>query len=1065
MKLVSLLLFAFGPFTRRRLDFGPSGTGLHLIVGPNEAGKSSALRAIGDLRFGIPERSEDDFVHGKTELQVGAIFLDGNGQAHGYARRKKRDKAGESPKSLGRVDPLGGDVVWDVPFSALELKALHGGFSREEHDQMFAMDHAALRNGGDALIQGRGDLGSALFQASAGAASVPTVLAALDDEARRYFAPRASTASINAARVRYDTARKAASAATVRGADWDQRRKRLAAAEADCQAQQQALETARTHARDLTQLVSVGEYLRTLDDCARQLRDTLDAPLLTEDAATRRTAAVVELQHAQRDQADARTKWQLAQVEYAGLPSPDAVLALETEIARFAAAAADAGALRAELALVRSDPGVMDNDLVVGAAVGQGGARDQMLQTLEAARTHAAAWGDADTQAVMVEREADLLTQRVNQQLNDLGVPDVAGLIRVEPVLPALLDDQEHLDQEQTRYRQGLMDRQQTLTDDLRQNEQRLQAICATGDIVTLASLSLAREQRNDQWQQLRRHLLDPNDRSPVAGSSTAELLGAFEVSMTRADDQADRLHDDADRAAQFRDVQARLQTLKLDLAGLERQIAESSRSGQDRQTQWIGDLARRGLPALPVRALRQWQEQRERTLEDWRQVGQLRQRSVTLQRGRDGARRQLIDAMTAVLACWPACPVLGVTDDDQTLADLQRRAADLVQAMVTAQTMAASRAATLAEKNDQQRRRQVSLDDLIMRGRRLIQALGGDPRDVDESCLELTGADLAHRLTEARRIGARRHELQTTQTEQQQRLELTNQRVAQATQILTDLCAAAQVETVDQLPQAEARSDRRRAALQTAKIAREQLARVTGQSEDQVRARMQSIDPETLPALAQAAAVDVQAHENALVPTLQAANLARTAFEQLDDSDAVAVAREAMELASASYADALLPWARLRLAQALLRQAADRYAERAQAPMLTQAQMYFSGITAGRYPRLVIDGEGDHPVLLAVRDDGSRIRLDGMSEGTRDQLYLALRLAALGLQRESGCDMPLILDDVLMTSDDERATHILQALMRFAEQSQVLVFTHHDHLADLALRRVGLSPDHLHRL
>ena len=53
MKLARLLLQAFGPFTDKTLDFAASPGNLHLIYGPNEAGKSSALRAITDLRFGI----------------------------------------------------------------------------------------------------------------------------------------------------------------------------------------------------------------------------------------------------------------------------------------------------------------------------------------------------------------------------------------------------------------------------------------------------------------------------------------------------------------------------------------------------------------------------------------------------------------------------------------------------------------------------------------------------------------------------------------------------------------------------------------------------------------------------------------------------------------------------------------------------------------------------------------------------------------------------------------------------------------------------------------------------
>lgn len=54
MKLLKLLLQAYGPFTAKTVDFSTGPVDLHLIYGPNEAGKSSALRAMIDLRFGIP---------------------------------------------------------------------------------------------------------------------------------------------------------------------------------------------------------------------------------------------------------------------------------------------------------------------------------------------------------------------------------------------------------------------------------------------------------------------------------------------------------------------------------------------------------------------------------------------------------------------------------------------------------------------------------------------------------------------------------------------------------------------------------------------------------------------------------------------------------------------------------------------------------------------------------------------------------------------------------------------------------------------------------------------------
>ena len=112
--------------------------------------------------------------------------------------------------------------------------------------------------------------------------------------------------------------------------------------------------------------------------------------------------------------------------------------------------------------------------------------------------------------------------------------------------------------------------------------------------------------------------------------------------------------------------------------------------------------------------------------------------------------------------------------------------------------------------------------------------------------------------------------------------------------------------------------------------------------------------------------------------------------------------------------------------------------------------------MTGRAYERLVTDESEDTPALCAQRVGGSRIGIEEMSEGTADQLYLALRLAALELRRSSHPQMPLILDDALITSDDERAANILRALVLFAEHGQVMIFTHHRHLVDVSRTTLG---------
>ena len=71
MKILELALYAFGPFTDAVLDLSAGQEGLHLIYGPNEAGKSSALRALRQALFGIPAQSSDSFVHPYSKMRIG----------------------------------------------------------------------------------------------------------------------------------------------------------------------------------------------------------------------------------------------------------------------------------------------------------------------------------------------------------------------------------------------------------------------------------------------------------------------------------------------------------------------------------------------------------------------------------------------------------------------------------------------------------------------------------------------------------------------------------------------------------------------------------------------------------------------------------------------------------------------------------------------------------------------------------------------------------------------------------------------------------------------------------
>jgi uncharacterized protein YhaN len=84
------------------------------------------------------------------------------------------------------------------------------------------------------------------------------------------------------------------------------------------------------------------------------------------------------------------------------------------------------------------------------------------------------------------------------------------------------------------------------------------------------------------------------------------------------------------------------------------------------------------------------------------------------------------------------------------------------------------------------------------------------------------------------------------------------------------------------------------------------------------------------------------------------------------------------------------------------------------------------------------------------------------LSDGTRDQLYLALRLAAIEHHVETVSPCPVILDDILINADNARASATLKVLCDLARRTQVLFFTHHRHLEQLG-REAGAQIVDLH--
>jgi uncharacterized protein YhaN len=147
----------------------------------------------------------------------------------------------------------------------------------------------------------------------------------------------------------------------------------------------------------------------------------------------------------------------------------------------------------------------------------------------------------------------------------------------------------------------------------------------------------------------------------------------------------------------------------------------------------------------------------------------------------------------------------------------------------------------------------------------------------------------------------------------------------------------------------------------------------------------------------------------------------------------------------------------RVKLAALILRGEIERFRREHRDPILLRASVFFAKLTGGSFASVDTDFDAaDQPVLVGVRPRGQRVRVEGMSAGTRDQLYLALRLATLEHYLERSEPLPFIVDDILIQFDDARSRATLEALAELSVKTQVILFTHHQRVAEEARRLDG---------
>ena len=1150
MRIGRLDLLRYGRFTDISLGLPVHDPDIHIVFGPNEAGKSTALAAIEDVLFGIPHNSPLNFLHDYASMRIGA-FLEKDDQTLEVRRRKGNKDTLLTPEEIPL--PAGDGAL--PPFLA--------GADRSFLSRMFNLDHARLRHGGREILEAQDEIGQMLFSAGAGLSGLRETLKALAEEADGLWAPRrAARRTYFQAEDRLKEADDALRAHTVTAAKWHELKRVNDAARDTYAALETEIEEASAEQRKLGRIRRVYRNVRRKAELDGMIADLGEAAALPEDARQ-------ILQSAERDDASAAARvetltgqLQVARAERSALTYDEALILHEHDIEQLHERRIKVRDGRADLPKRRAELAGAEADLRRLAAELEWDARDveQLIgriparakvstvrtllnrrgERLSAVENAKAAAEEAATKA------AELLRQREAQgALADIsklaavtsatrGIGDIASRISaaaaefenaqaefqrlLELLRPAVADErtltallvpprdtvQTHRDSRRTldQRMESCRDRMRAAGQELDRQRKAYLRLARDEEAVAPDDLAQAREHREIGWLMIRRRYVDGGSvldaEMRAFGSPEDQLADAYEAAVRSADDLADLRFDKAEAAAR--------------LAVTSRQIAEQEEQLRALVAEWREMWSAAPFEPLAPDEMLDWLTARKEALGVIGRRATAERQVAALHRQEAEARAAVLDELAALststdtLAGQPLAVVLEVAADmlreheravegrrqldethRQAAADAERKRkafekteaawsewksqwADAFAALGLDLAVNPEAVAVQVDAIDEMRTSVVKVNDLrherIGKIERDMTAFSKDVADLAGTvALDLAGVEpeeavlqLERRLAETKRLRDMKKEKDEAIATLERALGESEASRRDAREVIGRLQEAAGVADVDQLKAAIEKSDRLRVLrAEQAQILDALRTEGDGLSVGELEEECMATDLDQVSAREASVAEELKELHERLLEAREHRTTARQAFEAIGGNDAAARDEAGRQEALAEMRAVAEQYTRVRVAALLLQWAIDRYRREKQAPLLMRAGQLFATLTGGSFGSLRVDfNDQDRAHLIGVRPDGAAVPVPGMSTGTADQLYLALRIASVTDYLDRAPPLPFVADDLFINFDDERAAAGFRVLGQLARSTQVLFFTHHEHLVDIARTTLG---------
>lgn len=643
--------------------------------------------------------------------------------------------------------------------------------------------------------------------------------------------------------------------------------------------------------------------------------------------------------------------------------------------------------------------------------------------------------------------------------------------------------------------------------DEKTQTALELKALLLTSDVPTIAELEASRDARNTLWRLIKSKYIENIDigkeRSKYAPD--VELPTVYEQKIDHADHVSDRLRLAADQVVKRANYEAKIENLQSRIDGLSETIRTVNETRKVYQARWSAIWEPLGVEAGTPREMKQWLLRVEKLVEKVQSAnavsGDEHNLIVECERLKKAVSTQIVkfDASfehtgMSLEALISLCEQR-VTEEEgvrerrrqieQSLNETEirlKRTQDELKSIDTELSNWSQEWGQAIEglglksdvhpeyatetfdqlvsffdkfdKSEDLRKRIYGMDQVKEKFEKKVSEFAdgiGFKRDGQEAAT--ITAQLHRDLNTAREARASLTKIQTLRKEIKEEIEDAHITIRASKDQLSALREQAGVNTDEELIAAGEKSRNKREIQKNFDMLEQELNRNgDGLSIKELEKESEECEIDSIEGELEKIAIELkelQANRDRLRDQRQ------TLQNEIKAKDGSAVAANASEEAEehlASIVSNAEKYLRLQIAALLLEQRIENYRKTNQAPVLARAGELFSKLTLGSYAGLrdELDDAGK-PMLLGVRPDDKEVAVGGMSEGSRDQLYLALRLATLEQHLSKGEPTPFVVDDILIGFDDSRTRVCIEVLAELATRTQVLVFTHHRRVVELA--------------